>query len=498
MSYKETFFKELLKLGITPPNNYINSNTKVSIVGTCGHEIVRTPDKILRTIKSTGKLKCTACSRKKDKSFFDIEQKKIEDELESYGCKLISKYSGAKNKIKIIAECGHELERKINHIRYSKRDSGSILCRSCAYKKAGKSRRNTKDAIAMFLEEYGARLLSEVKTEHDDIELIGSCGHVFTRRLQEVKKSADSIGRVICQKCSMTDRSNGEKELSDYIKSLGFDVIDNFRPGGTRGFEADVFVPSKMIAFEYHGLNWHSDRVLSSKGINPKKYHLEKTKFFSDNGIMLIHIFENEWKYKRDIIKSIISSKLGVSKERVYARKCTISEISKKDANEFLKRTHRQGASNSSMSIGMFYHDRLISVMTFGKPRFSKKYDIELLRFSSELNTVVVGGFSKMLSYYIRNNNFSKMVSYADVRYSGIDPRKTVYCKNGFSLDGISQPNYFYFKRGGDKLMSRMRFQKHKLPNELKIFDSSLTEYQNMVANGYDRIFDCGNMVFSM
>ena len=44
--------------------------------------------------------------------------------------------------------------------------------------------------------------------------------------------------------------------------------------------------------------------------------------------------------------------------------------------------------------------------------------------------------------------------------------------------------------------MSRIQFQKHKLKDKLETFDPNITEWENMKANGYDRIWDCGNMVF--
>ena len=37
---------------------------------------------------------------------------------------------------------------------------------------------------------------------------------------------------------------------------------------------------------------------------------------------------------------------------------------------------------------------------------------------------------------------------------------------------------------------------KHKLFNKLDVYDDDLTEYQNMVNNNYNRIFDCGNNIY--
>ena len=43
---------------------------------------------------------------------------------------------------------------------------------------------------------------------------------------------------------------------------------------------------------------------------------------------------------------------------------------------------------------------------------------------------------------------------------------------------------------------NRVKFQKHKLANILEIFNSELSEVENMYANGYERIWDCGNLCF--
>jgi hypothetical protein len=41
-----------------------------------------------------------------------------------------------------------------------------------------------------------------------------------------------------------------------------------------------------------------------------------------------------------------------------------------------------------------------------------------------------------------------------------------------------------------------MSCQKHKLNKLLDIFDAEKSEYQNMLDNGFRRVWDCGNMKF--
>ena len=63
-------------------------------------------------------------------------------------------------------------------------------------------------------------------------------------------------------------------------------------------------------------------------------------------------------------------------------------------------------------------------------------------------------------------------------------------------INQLSLPNYWYFKGNVLQLESRVKYQKHKLKSLLEFFDESKTEVENMKANGYNRIFDCGNLVY--
>ncbi len=56
-----------------------------------------------------------------------------------------------------------------------------------------------------------------------------------------------------------------------------------------------------------------------------------------------------------------------------------------------------------------------------------------------------------------------------------------------------TSPNYFYTSSNCQTLESRLKYQKHKLINVLETYNESLTEQQNMLNNGYDWIYDCGN-----
>lgn len=112
--------------------------------------------------------------------------------------------------------------------------------------------------------------------------------------------------------------------------------------------------------------------------------------------------------------------------------------------------------------------------------------------YNNKKFTSIAGGASKLYKYFISNYKPSSVVSYADLRYSN----GNLYKKLGFEFSHFSNPNYWYFKLPDMTLHSRVRFQKHRLCNLLENFDNNKTEVENMLNNGYRRIFDCGNAVY--
>ena len=272
--------------------------------------------------------------------------------------------------------------------------------------------------------------------------------------------------------------SSIEQELFDSIPCENKYQNDKTILGG---MELDMVLPDIKLAIEYDGLYWHS--VQQGKGEN---YHLDKTKRCLEKGYQLFHIFESD---DIEIWQSMINNKLGLNK-RIYARKCEIREVNSADTMKFLEENHLQGFCPSSIRYGLYYNDKLVQLITFGKSRFDKSYDYELLRLCTLKGYCVVGGASKLFKHalkFVKGN----IISYANRRFSCGE----IYKQLGFELKGESRPNYFYNKSG--KMYSRLGFQKHKLKDMLDKFDDSLSEYENMLNNGYDKIYDCGNLVFS-
>ena len=95
-----------------------------------------------------------------------------------------------------------------------------------------------------------------------------------------------------------------------------------------------------------------------------------------------------------------------------------------------------------------------------------------------------------IFKYYIKNYNPSTIITFADRRYS----LGKLYPILDFNFHSFTKPSYFYWK--SMRVYNRMSFQKHMLKNKLNKFNPELSEYDNMLLNGYNRVWDCGNYKF--
>lgn len=293
--------------------------------------------------------------------------------------------------------------------------------------------------------------------------------------------------------------SKEEKDVLKYIKTISSDPLEeNIKINGS---EIDIFIPSKNIGIEYNGLLWHSfgnsfPSNLEEERVQKNK-HLKKTIGCNLNNIKLFHINSDEWysPIQQNIWKSILSNSLGKS-IKIFARKCVLKvDVSYDESKKFLEKNHMQGSDNSPIRIGLYHNGELVSLMTFSKPRFSKIYDYELVRYCNKTLHSVIGGASKIFKHFLKSYTPKTVISYADLRYSD----GKLYKNLNFRFKENSKLGYFYIKGIGTKKykkISRVSAQKHKLPKLLENFDKNLTESINMFNNGYRRVWNCGNMVF--
>lgn len=260
--------------------------------------------------------------------------------------------------------------------------------------------------------------------------------------------------------------------------------------------ELDIYFPKHQIAVEVNGVYWHSYRKNSNSLSLMKKRHVSKLDLSLSKGVRLIQLTDLEVLKQYNLVIELLKNVLQLEGIIKYqARKCSIEAISAEEEKVFLQHNHFQGYVRSDFCIGLRTSDgKLLQIMSFGRPRFSRDSDWELLRLATASGARVVGGSERLFKHFTANylSQGQSVVSYCDLRLF----KGNVYERLGFTFLRRSAPNYSYYFRGSVYAGSRHRFQKHKLQKLLPNFDPQKTEIQNMVEHGYTVLFDCGNGVY--
>lgn len=199
-------------------------------------------------------------------------------------------------------------------------------------------------------------------------------------------------------------------------------------------YELDIYIPSKNIAIECNGVRWHSTWYNDDRNRHVRKWRLCK-----ELGIQLISIWEDWIINKPQIVESLILSKLGIYKQRVGARKCSIIEVTNAESDEFLIQNHIQGTCKSSIRYGLIYQDQLISLMCFAKT----KEGYELVRFCNKLNCQVVGGASRLFNHFLNSFPNERVISFSSNDISD----GNLYIQLGFKSNYHLNHCYWYITR---------------------------------------------------
>lgn len=217
----------------------------------------------------------------------------------------------------------------------------------------------------------------------------------------------------------------------------------------------------------------HSPRV-------DKDYHKKKSLLAEGEGFHCIHIFD--WDDEDKIIRLLLS------RERVYARKCELHEVSEIECNRFLIESHLQGTcKGQSVRLGLYYEGELISLMTFGKPRYNKNYEYELLRYSA--SKLVVGGSERLFRYFIQEYHPLSIISYCDrSKFKG-----EVYSRLGFILKAQGAPSKHWYSPKDMKHFTDNLVRQRGVDQLLGTsYGKGTSNEELLIEHGFVPIFDCG------
>lgn len=402
--------------------------------------------------------------------------------FEKYGVDNVSKLKSVKDKVKATnnSKFGVDYVSQLDSVK----EKLKLLMNSKTIELNSINKIKLSDKIQSRISKFNLNLLKISDTSIYEIKCTSN--HIFTIHKTTLNDRIRN-NNTICTVCNpISSFSDSENNLFMFIReNYEGDILNNDRTIiGPE--EIDIYLPKLKIAFEFNGVYWHSDIYKSNN------YHLNKTKKCSEIGVKLIHIWEDDWLYKTDIVKSRILNIINKSK-KIWARNCEVREITYKESSNFLLENHIQGDTMSKIRIGLYHNNDILATMTFGKLRRSLGQSniegcYELLRFCSLRGTSVIGGASKIFSFFIKKYKPIHVISYADRCWSD----GNLYKRLGFSLVSITKPNYYYVVDGIRK--NRFNFRKDRL---VKMgHDPSKSERYIMCELGYSKIYDSGNFKF--
>lgn len=272
-------------------------------------------------------------------------------------------------------------------------------------------------------------------------------------------------------------------EIYEFILSLGIpsdDILNNDRTV-LNGKELDIYLPAKLFAIEVNGVYWHS----YNNGHGSRE-HYNKSLQCEKAGILLFHIYEDQWVNNKDIVKSMIVSRLNLS-DRIFARNTKFTAIDNHIGKEFFQQHHIHGNALASNYFALIDdNDNIVAAMSFRSPRFKSTAEYEIVRFANIKNTNVIGSASKLFTNAVISLNMKSVETFSsnDIGHGA------VYSKLGFVFIDRTKPGYFYSKNL--VRYSRQKFMKHRLV-EYDNYDINKTEFEIVSERGYYKVYDAGN-----
>lgn len=250
----------------------------------------------------------------------------------------------------------------------------------------------------------------------------------------------------------------------------------------TRRYDLKVINSNTLV--EIDPTYTHNSVVVPYGDPHDNNYHLMKTKLAEENGYHCIHVFD--WDDHMNIFN------LVKKREKIFARKCNIDIIDQKTAEIFTAKHHIQGSCRGQkITYGLFFEGELVEVMTFGKPRYNKNYDLELLRLCTRTGLEVVGGASKLFKRFIKDYPDKSILSYCDyAKFSG-----SIYTILGMKLSHVTPPAKVWSK--GAKYITDNYLRQRGYDQIFKTsYGKGTSNEQLMLDNGWLPVYDCGQKVF--
>jgi len=422
----------------------------------------------------------------------NVKNKIKQNNLEKYGVEYTLQSHVIRNKIKVTVKQKYGVEHPMQNLEIKEKAKNTFFNK---YLDDPEKKQELKEKrYATCLSRYNRKSNSQLLLSDDTISKLEDKEWLLAE--YETKSSVEIADNLNCYYGTVIKylRSYGaeikksrncsrfENWIIEFLNNNNIKDIEVKNRKILQGKEIDILLPKYNLGIEIDGLYWHSDV--------DKNYHQNKTLLAKKQGIFLIHITDNDLLFRKEMVHNIILGKLNLLKT-IYARNTVVKDVSPKEANDFLRKNHLQGAGKAKIRLGLYYENQLIQLTTFDTPRFNKNYQWELIRSASLQGLTIVGGFSKLIKHF-RKTNTGSIVSYVDMQYFNGNS----YESTGWTKVGITSPGYVWVK--GNLIVSRYKAQKKNLSKLLNNYDKTKSEKENMEQEGFIRYWNCGNLIYHL
>ena len=339
------------------------------------------------------------------------------------------------------------------------------------------------------IEHYGKDNLNNWRKGHQT--RIANCGSLEQSYLEAGKKQRATCLERYGYECLLSSpyysthfkkkNSQPNIEFAELLKKNNIDYTQEFVIG-TKSYDFKV----GNILIEINPTITHNLSFSPYGNVKSPNYHKDKTLLAKENGYRCIHVWD--WDDKEKVVKLLLN------RDSIYARKCELQEIAKDEAVNFINTYHIQGYAKDSIRIGLCYNNEIVSIMTFGKPRYNKNYEYEIIRYCSSYN--VIGGAEKLFSYFVKKYNPKSVISYCDYsKFSG-----DVYDRLGFTYTTTRLSKHWYNIKTNRHILDsllRSRGFDQLLGEEYECYGKGTDNATLMKEHGFFDVMDAGQGIYT-
>ena len=303
-----------------------------------------------------------------------------------------------------------------------------------------------------------------------------------------------------------------QMRLTEMVQALvpGSTVLSDDHTVLPSGKELDIVVPDHHLAIEFNDIFSHSEQAVFERRAKPRphSYHAHKTREAREQGYQLVHVWEDDWLHRRELVLRALAHRLytvdrlpdvlpdinPLACQRLYARNLTVKLVHGGVARRFWQDNHLQGPVHCTANIGLYDQNNVLrALLGIGRKNHGSRVSLPDGTWDTQRYAtlgVIVGGFTKLLAHAETLVPVDTWTSWSDNDISD----GGMYQAAGFTVDKRQAPSYSYVGRKTKwERVHRSTYTKQRFINDPDLtYQSGQTEHEAALANKLYRIYDAG------